>query len=272
MHDPQMTPQPGAAGSRSRRVPFVVANWKMHLTRGPAERLARDLVRALAEVRGVEVAICPPATALDVVGRVLQGSPLLLGAQTMHEETHGAFTGEISAPMLLDLGCRCVILGHSERRQWYGETDDALARKVRSAISHKLLPIICVGERLVEREAGQTDALVSMQVEAAVSGVGEHPDVSLVVAYEPVWAIGTGHTATGEEANRVAALIRWVVASRCGAAAGNALRVLYGGSVKPDNIHEFVRQPEIDGALVGGASLDAGAFAAIVRAAAERGA
>lgn len=267
-----MTPPPGAAGPRSNRVPLAVGNWKMHLTREPAERLARDIVRALAEVRGVEAAICPPATALDVVGRALKGSPLLLGAQTMHEGTHGAFTGEISPTMLLDLGCRCVILGHSERRQWYGETDEALARKVRSAISHHLMPIICVGERLVEREAGQTDAIVTEQVEAAVGGAGEQSDVPLVVAYEPVWAIGTGHTATGEEANRVAALIRWVVASRCGAAAGDALRVLYGGSVKPDNVREFFGQPEIDGALVGGASLDAGAFAAIVRAAAERAA
>ena len=265
-----MTAEHARPSARARRAPFVAANWKMHMTRGPAERLAREMVRALAEIRGVDVAICPPATALDVVGRGLAGTPLMLGAQTMHEDDQGAFTGEISAAMLVDLGCRCVILGHSERRQWYGETDEALGRKVRSAIAHKLLPIICVGERLVEREAGQTDALVTMQVEAAVSGIGEHPHVSLVVAYEPVWAIGTGRTATGEEANRVASLIRWVVASRCGAAAGNAARVLYGGSVKPDNIHDFVGQSDIDGALVGGASLDANAFAGIVRAAAER--
>ena len=261
-----MSPQAGA-GPRARRVPFIVANWKMHMTRGPAEQLARDVVRALADARGVDVAICPPATALDVVGRALAGTPWLLGGQTMHEEPHGAFTGEISPTMLLDLGCRCVILGHSERRQWYGETDEALARKVRSAITHRLMPIICVGERLIEREAGQTDVIVTEQVEAAVGGAGEQSEVPLVVAYEPVWAIGTGRTATGEEANRVAELIRWVVASRCGAAAGDAMRVLYGGSVKPDNIKEFLGQPEIDGALVGGASLDAGAFAAIVRAA-----
>jgi triosephosphate isomerase (TIM) len=264
-----MTPQTGT-GPQTRRVPFVVANWKMHMTRGPAERLAREVVRALAEVRGVDVAICPPATALDVVGRELAGMPLLLGAQTMHEETQGAFTGEISAAMLVDLGCRCVILGHSERRQWYGETDEALARKVRSAIASRLTPIVCVGERLVEREAGQTDVLVTAQVEAAIGGVGEDPDVPLVIAYEPVWAIGTGLTATGEEANRVAALIRWVVASRCGAAVGDAVRILYGGSVKPDNAGEFLARPDIDGALVGGGSLDAGAFAAIVRTAAAR--
>ena len=166
-----MHPQPGA-GARARRVPFVAANWKMHMTREPAERLARGVVQELAEVRGVDVVICPPATALDVVGRVLKGTPLWLGAQTMHEADQGAYTGEISAPMLLELGCKCVILGHSERRQWYGETDAALARKVRAAISHRLLPIICVGEQLVEREAGQTDAIITTQVEAAVGGVG----------------------------------------------------------------------------------------------------
>ena len=252
-----------------KRVPFIVGNWKMHMTRGPAERLARDVTAAIANVRGVDVALCPPATALDVVGRALAGTTVVLGAQTMHEEDKGAFTGEISPSMLVDAGCRCVILGHSERRQWYGETDAALERKVRSAVIANLLPIICVGERLVEREAGQTDALVTMQVEAAVGGLGGRPPVPLGEASEPVWAIGTGRTATGEEANRVAALIRWVAASRCGAQAGDTLRVLYGGSVKPDNIKEFLAQPEIDGALVGGASLDATAFAAIVKAAAE---
>jgi triosephosphate isomerase len=188
----------------------------------------------------------------------------------MHEADQGAYTGEISAPMLLDLGCKCVILGHSERRQWYGETDAALARKVRAAIAHRLLPIICVGEQLAEREAGQTDAIITAQVEAAVGGVGEHSQVALVIAYEPVWAIGTARTATGEEANRVATLIRWIVASRCGAATGGTARVLYGGSVKPENIQEFLSQPEVDGALVGGASLNADAIAAIVRAAADR--
>ena len=253
-----------------KRMPFVAANWKMHMTREPAERLAREVVRAVAEARGVDVAICPPATALDVVGRVLKGTPLLLGAQTMHEEPKGAYTGEISAPMLLDLGCRCVILGHSERRQYFCETDEAVARKVRAAISNRLTPIVCVGERLAEREAGQTDEVVTRQVETGVGSAGEQTEVPLVVAYEPVWAIGTGRTATGDEANRVAALIRRLVASRSGAAAGNAVRVLYGGSVKPDNILEFLGQPDIDGALVGGASLDAAAFAAIVRAAAER--
>jgi triosephosphate isomerase (TIM) len=242
----------------------------MHQTREPAERLARAVVRAVAEVRGVDIAICPPVTALDVVGRVLKGTPILLGAQTMHEELKGAFTGEVSAPMLVDAGCRCVILGHSERRQWFGETDESVGRKVRVAIAHQLIPIVCVGETLAERDAGRTDEVVAREVEVAFGGAGEQPDVPLVVAYEPIWAIGTGRTATGDETNRVAALIRRLVASRLGEAAGNAVRVLYGGSVKPDNIREFMVQPEVDGALVGGASLDAQAFAAIVRAAAGR--
>jgi triosephosphate isomerase len=255
---------------RARRVPLAVANWKMHTTREQAERLARDVAHSVSEIRGVEVAICPPVTALDVVGRVLKDTPLLLGAQTMHEEPKGAFTGEISAPMLVDAGCRVVILGHSERRQWFGETDEMVGRKVRAAISNRLMPVVCVGESLAEREAGRTDALVARQVEAAVAGAREQPNAPLVVAYEPVWAIGTGRTATGDEANRIAALIRRLIAARLGAAAGSAVRVLYGGSVKPDNIREFLQQPDVDGALVGGASLDAVSFTAIVRAAAER--
>jgi triosephosphate isomerase (TIM) len=261
---------PPRSSGGARRAPFVAANWKMHQTREPAERLARDVVRSVAEIRGVDIAICPPVTALDVVGRVLKGTSLLLGAQTMHEELKGAFTGEVSAPMLVDVGCRCVILGHSERRQLFGETDESVGRKVRTAIAHQLIPIVCVGETLAERDGGRTDELVTHQVEVALGGAGEPQGAPLVIAYEPIWAIGTGRTATGGEANRIAVLIRRLVASRLGAAAGNAVRVLYGGSVKPDNIREFMEQPDVDGSLVGGASLDAQAFAAIVRATAER--
>jgi triosephosphate isomerase (TIM) len=249
------------------RIPLVAANWKMHMTRAPGLRLVDDLLRSLATVRGVEVALCPPATLLEAVGRAVAGTPFLLGAQTMHWEPEGAYTGEISAPMLVDLGCRVVIVGHSERRLYFGETDDGVARKVRAALAHHLLPIICVGERLEERQGGQTDAVIARQVGAALAGVAEEVVRTLVIAYEPVWAIGTGHTATGEEANRVAGLIRRLAASRGGPSAADGIRILYGGSVKPDNIREFVRRPEIDGALVGGASLDAPAFAAIVRAA-----
>lgn len=254
------------------RTPFVVANWKMHMTRVPALRLVEEVARALATLRGVEVAICPPATLLEGVGRAIAGTPFLLGAQTMHWEPQGAYTGEISAPMLVDLGCRTVILGHSERRLYFGETDDAVGRKVRAALAHRLMPIICVGERLEEREAGNTDAVIGRQVRAALAGTAADSARDLVVAYEPVWAIGTGRTATGGEANRVAGLIRHLSGTLGGPPEGEGVRILYGGSVTPGNIREFLRQPEIDGALVGGASLDPQAFAAIARAATDRAA
>jgi triosephosphate isomerase len=249
----------------ARRVPFVAANWKMHMTREPAERLAREVARALAEVRGVEVAICPPATALDAVGRALAGTPLLLGGQTMHDEPKGAFTGEISAPMLLDMGCRCVILGHSERRQYFGETDEMVARKVRAALASGLMPIVCVGERLAEREAGRADAVVGAQVEAVLGGVGERPEAPVVVAYEPVWAIGTGKTATPEMAVDAHAVIRHEAGKAFGDEFAANLRILYGGSVKPEICEALLCEEEIDGALVGGASLDPVAFTKIVK-------
>jgi triosephosphate isomerase len=250
---------------RERR-PFVAANWKMHMTREPAARLARAAAQGLAGLEDVQVVVCPPATSLDVVGRALAGTPLLLGAQTMHWELKGAYTGELSAPMLVDIGCRAVILGHSERRQYFCETDEGVGKKVRVALAHGLIPIACVGERLDEREAGDTDAVITRQVRAAVADIQPEDVSALVVAYEPVWAIGTGRNATGGEANRVAGLIRRLLASiHAGAAA--RVRILYGGSVKPDNVREFFGQPEIDGALVGGASLDPDAFTAIARAA-----
>ena len=239
----------------------------MHMERAPAVRLVEEIARALADVRRPHVVICPPATALDVVGRALAGTAILLGAQTMHWEPRGAFTGEISAPMLVDVGCRFVIIGHSERRIYFGETDEAVGRKVPAAFAHRLTPIVCVGENLEQREAGKTDEVLTRQVEAAAARLGPADVAGLVIAYEPIWAIGTGRTATGQEANRVAGLIRRLLRARGGPAAADEVRILYGGSVKPDNIREFLRQPEIDGALVGGASLEAAAFAAIVRAA-----
>ncbi len=239
----------------------------MHLERAPAVRLVEEIARALTDLRRPQVVICPPATALDAVGRALAGTRFSLGAQTMHWESHGAYTGEISAPMLVDVGCRFVIIGHSERRIYFGETDEAVGRKVPAALAHHLTPIVCVGEHLEQRESGETDAVLTRQVQAAVARVGKEDLPRLVIAYEPVWAIGTGRTATGQEANRVAGLIRRLLGTLGGPASADEVRILYGGSVKPDNIREFLRQPEIDGALVGGASLEAGAFAAIVRAA-----
>ena len=250
------------------RTPLVAANWKMHLTIDRALRLVDEVKAGLDRLPGVEVVICPPATALAAVGRALSGTPWSLGAQTMHWEPQGAYTGEVSAPMLIDVGCRYVILGHSERRQFFGESDEAVGRKVRAAFDHELIPIVCVGERLEERQAGQVEAVITRQVSAAIQGQANDRLRRLVIAYEPVWAIGTGHTATGTEANRVAGVIRDALPGGAAGAAAS-VRVLYGGSVKPENIGEFTGQPEIDGALVGGASLDARGFTAIVRAAAR---
>ena len=254
------------------RIPLVAANWKMHLTIAQALGLIDEVKTALDGLAGVEIVICPPATALSAVGRALAGTPFLLGGQTMHWEPKGAYTGEISAPMLADVGCRYVILGHSERRQYFGETDDEVGRKVDAAFQHGLLPIVCVGEQLEERQAGQTDSVITRQVSSSVRGQSMDRLHRLVLAYEPVWAIGTGLTATGAEASRVAGLIRATLAGSGDAGAAAAARVLYGGSVKPENIQEFITQPEIDGALVGGASLDARAFSAIARAAGRSGA
>jgi len=250
------------------RTPLIAGNWKMHKTAAEAVGLVRAL---LAEPfpPGVEVAICPPFTALTEVRRVLDGSPVRLGAQDMYWEGQGAFTGEISPVMLRNLGCHYVITGHSERRQLFAETDEAVARKAAAAFAHGLVPIMCVGERLEERDAGQTEAVVMRQTIAGTQGVDERQASTLVIAYEPVWAIGTGRSASGEEANRVVALIRATLSERFGANAAAQTRILYGGSVTPDNAAEFSAQPEIDGALVGGASLDAAKFLKIVRAAAK---
>lgn len=246
------------------RIPLVAGNWKMHKT----VTEARELVFALRNTQlpgGVEVAVCPPFTALAEVGNVLAGSSIALGAQDMFWEPQGAFTGEISPPMLADLKCRYVIVGHSERRQHFGDTDDAVARKVRAAFAHRVVPILCVGERLQERETGRTEDVVTSQVEIATEELTADQVRQLVTAYEPVWAIGTGRSASGAEASRVIRLIRGILAARVGAAASET-RILYGGSVTLENAAEFSHQPEIDGALVGGASLDAVKFAAIVMA------
>jgi triosephosphate isomerase (TIM) len=251
------------------RTPLVAGNWKMHMTIAPALHLVAETKVALQGVSGVEVVFCPPATALWAVGQALDGTPWFLGGQTMHWEPKGAYTGEVSAEMLADVGCGFVILGHSERRELFGETDEAVNRKVRAALEDSLIPIVCVGERLAERQAGGADAVIIRQVSAAVAGIAAEHVRRIVVAYEPVWAIGTGHTATGAEANRVAGVIRGTLAKVGGASGASSVRILYGGSVKPDNIREFVDQPDIDGALVGGASLEPSAFAAIVRAAAK---
>ncbi len=244
------------------RIPLVAANWKMHKTRQEAAAFLEAALPRLRAVEGVEVVICPPYTALETVSRLLADSPVRLGAQNLHWERQGAFTGEVSGAMLAELGCAYVIVGHSERRRLFGEGDDRIRRKVRAALEAGLVPILCVGETLEEREAGATESRVTAQVAEGTADLSEEEVRRLVIAYEPVWAIGTGRAATGEEANRVVGLIRGFLRRRFGDAA-DSTRIQYGGSVTRRNAAEFLRQPEVDGALVGGASLDPEEFVAI---------
>ena len=242
--------------------PFVAGNWKMNTTVTEAEALASALRRELDGLPGVEVALCPPFISLERVARSLESSSLKMGAQNIYYEDKGAFTGEVSPAMLQGM-CQLVILGHSERRNLFGETDELINRKVRKALEVGLRPILCVGERLEERQEGREEAVVSASLSACLEGVIS-PD-SLVVAYEPVWAIGTGLAATGEQAQAMSVLVRRLLADRYGQQGAKVVPILYGGSVTSANVAEFVSQPDIDGALVGGASLDAGQFAEIVR-------
>lgn len=250
------------------RTPLIAGNWKMNATVRQARELASGIASRLAGVAGTDVVVCPPFTALAEVGRALAGSPIELGAQDLHWEPQGAYTGEISAGMLWDLGCTYAIVGHSERRRLLGESDEAVQRKVAAALGGELVPILCVGESLDEREAGWTERVLQTQVRIGTLDLALEQVPQLVVAYEPVWAIGTGRPATGAEAGRVAGLLRAWLREWFGEAAAG-VRILYGGSVTPETIGEFVGQPGVDGALVGGASLDADAFARIVEVAAE---
>lgn len=248
------------------RTPIVAANWKMYKTVAEARAFVAGLA-AMLPAAGPAAVICPPFTALAAVNEALAGTAFALGAQNMHAEAQGAFTGEVAAPMLQDLGVRYVILGHSERRQYFGETDAFIGAKVRAAFAHDLVPILCVGETLAQRDAGQTTSVVEAQVLGGTEGLTASQAAGLIVAYEPIWAIGTGRPSTGADAGAVAAHIRRILAARFGAAGAAAVRVQYGGSVKPANAAEFLQHPEIDGALVGGASLEPASFAAIVEAA-----
>jgi triosephosphate isomerase len=251
------------------RTCLVAGNWKMHKTVREAHDLAAGLRGRLADLDGADAVVCPPFTALAEVGRTLAGSPIELGAQDLHWEAEGAFTGEISPPMLWDLGCTYVIVGHSERRRLLGEDDEAARRKAAAAFAHELIPILCVGESLEEREDGRTERIIQTQTRIGTLDVPPDQAGQLVIAYEPVWAIGTGRPATGAEAGRVAGLLRGWLREWFGEAAA-AVRILYGGSVTPETIGEFTAQADIDGALVGGASLDADAFASIVLAVAAQ--
>ena len=246
------------------RTPILAANWKMHKTVAETEEFLDDFLGNLPE--GPEVVICPPYPSLGVAVARCADLPVRVAAQNMHEESEGAFTGEVSASMLLELGVQGVILGHSERRQYFGESDEALARKVPAALEAGLEPILCVGENEAQRDSEETEGILTRQIEADLANVEDARLSDVVIAYEPIWAIGTGRTATPEQAQEAIALIRGLIESRSSDAAG-AVRILYGGSVKPDNAAELISQPDVDGALVGGASLDPGDFAAIVAAA-----
>jgi triosephosphate isomerase len=263
-------PVPGApkesALTRKYRKKLIAGNWKMNKGVAEAEALASDIRLELAECREVDVVLCPPFTSLRVVGDVITDTLIKLGAQNMHWESDGAYTGEISAGMLRDLYCHYVILGHSERREYFGETDGTVNRKVKAALSGNLVPIACVGEKLEQRESGAAQQVVRGQMEAGLAGLGEGLR-SLIVAYEPVWAIGTGRTATPEQAQEMHALIRTVLAEMSDRETAEAVRVLYGGSLKPANAKDLLCQPDIDGGLVGGASLEAHSFVEIVQAA-----
>jgi triosephosphate isomerase len=246
------------------RHPVVAGNWKMHRERDDAFALAAEVSRELSGFDGATVVLCPPFTALACVSDAIGESRVQLGAQDLHWEPEGAYTGEISAGMLLDVGCSYVIVGHSERRTYFGETDDAVKRKARAALAAGLRPIVCIGETLEEREGGQTERVLRAQLERGLGGVDPLSDV--IIAYEPVWAIGTGRTATPEQVQSAHAFIRGVLASLSDADVAGAVRVQYGGSVKPSNAAELFALSDVDGGLIGGASLDAGSFAQIVRA------
>ena len=249
------------------RKKIIAGNWKMNKLVGEAAELASAVKQACGTQTDVEVVLCPTFTALKTVSDAIAGSAIRLGAQNMHWEKDGAFTGEISAGMLRDLSCQFVILGHSERRQYFNETDAIVNRKVKAALAANLTPILCVGELLEQREANQTEEVVTAQVTKSLAGLDETGFRRTVLAYEPVWAIGTGRTASPAQAQEVHALIRKVLARMCNPGAAQAVRIQYGGSMKPSNAKELLSQPDIDGGLIGGAALDAKSFVEIVNAA-----
>jgi triosephosphate isomerase (TIM) len=251
------------------RRPFIAGNWKMNLDRAGSVALAAAIARRAGEVPHCDLAICPPSVYLDAVRGAIAGSTLALGAQDVYFEASGAFTGEISAAMLIDLGCRYVILGHSERRHILGETDDQVRKKAVAALAAGLSPIVCVGELLAQREAGQTGAVIRGQFEGSLWGLTAEQMGRVTIAYEPVWAIGTGKVATPEQAEAVHLDLRKIVAGRYNAGVADLVRIQYGGSVKPDNAVQLLAQPNVDGALVGGASLKADDFLKIAQAAAR---
>ena len=248
------------------RVPMIAGNWKMNTTLSEAIELVNEMRQELDQIAHVDKVICPPFISLAAVRELIKGSSIKLGAQNIYFAEKGAYTGEISPLMLADL-CEFVIIGHSERRQYFNETGEITNKKVRAALKVKLKPILCVGEKLEENEVGRTEEIVTGQLGSSLAGI-DYPN-GLIIAYEPIWAIGTGKAATGEQANETISLIRHKIAKLYGKRIAQDVRILYGGSVTPANAIEFINQPEIDGALVGGASLKADQFLSIVRQTSE---
>lgn len=247
------------------RRPIIAGNWKMHNTSSQGVALVTELGKLTMDATDVDIVVCPTFTTLTAVANALAGTKIHLGAQNMHWEKKGAFTGEITAEMLKDVCCQFVIIGHSERRQYFAETDETVNKKVKAALEAGLMPIMCCGESLEVRQAGTTEELVGKQVRAGLAGLSKEDAASVVIAYEPIWAIGTGLTATSEEANDVCKFIRLTVSEMFGFETAVKTRIQYGGSVKADNIAELMGKSDIDGALVGGAALDAVGFSKIVK-------
>ena len=245
---------------------FIAGNWKMNLDRASAVALAADVAKQAEGIDTVDLAVCPASVHLDAVAVAVAGSKVALGAQNMYHEPKGAYTGEISAAMLCDVGCKYVILGHSERRHVLGETDEDINKKVHAALEAGLTPIVCVGELLSQREAGQTMEVIRRQFAGSLEGVSADQMTGIVIAYEPVWAIGTGKVATPQQAEEVHLDLRKIMAERYNSEVAESVRIQYGGSVKAGNAADLLGQPNIDGALVGGASLEADSFLGIVRA------
>lgn len=249
----------------ANRKTLIAGNWKMYKTGPQAAEVASRLKSLVGDIMDVEVMVAPPFTALGTVAGILKGSLIQIGGQDLFWEAEGAYTGEISAPMLKDAGCTYVIIGHSERRQYFGETNATVNRKIRAALLGDLIPVLCIGESEAERDSGQTFSVVQKQLEEGLEGFSADDVQKMTIAYEPVWAIGTGKTATTDQAQEVHEFIRGRMETAYGNSVAKAVRILYGGSVKPENIGELMAMPDIDGALVGGASLDADSFAGIVR-------
>ncbi len=247
-----------------KRKPILAGNWKMNKTTAEARDLAAKLAPLVSGVKNREIVLAPTFTSLQTVSEAIKGTNMILAAQNMHWEDRGAFTGEISAEMLLDLGCKYVIIGHSERRQYFGETDETVNKKAKQALKKGLSVILCIGETLAEREVGKLNEVISRQVTSGLKDIGAEDINKVVIAYEPVWAIGTGKTATPEQANDVHSLIRQKVKALYTAEIAEGLRIQYGGSVTPDNVSSLMAKPDIDGALVGGASLKPDTFATLV--------